>query len=210
MSRRLQILSAEAPAALRAAAALLESGGLLIVPTDTVYGLAAHPKRPEAVARLYGAKGRAHDKPIALLASDRLAAERFGIRFPPPAIALADRFWPGPLTLVLEADDPCGPVPGLQEGVRVPDLDVTRELLRLVGGVLRVTSANLSGHPPARTAPEALQALGERADGLLDAGPSPGGTASTVVRPGAGGMDILREGALAVHELRAVLGETDA
>ena len=112
------------------AARVLNAGGVVVIPTDTVYGLAAHPSFPEAVERLYTIKGREAKKPIALLAADETAVWEFGYAVPE---TLA-KHWPGALTVVV------GP-----EGFRVPDHDWTRELLRRCGGVLRVTSANLSG-----------------------------------------------------------------
>jgi L-threonylcarbamoyladenylate synthase len=112
---------------------------------------------------------------------------------------LAAAFWPGGLTLVLRVRG------GKRraEGFRVPDHAVCRRLLRLAGGVLRVSSANLSGRPPALTAAEAVLALGGAADAVVDAGPSPGGVASSVVRVGPGGrIRLLREGAVSAGRLR--------
>ena len=169
------------------AARVLNAGGVVVIPTDTVYGLAAHPAFPEAVARLYTIKGRAAGKPIALLAADAAAVRAFGYDVPD---ALA-RLWPGALTVVV------GP-----EGFRVPDHAWTRELLRRCGGVLRVTSANLSGQRAATDAPQALADVGLSADLVIDDGISPGGTPSTVVRVrDDGSCDVLREGPLALPNL---------
>lgn len=167
--------------ALAPVAAQLNAGAVAVIPTDTVYGLAAHPGHPEAVARLYTIKGRAEGKPIALLASDRAGADRFvGAR----ASAVGARHWPGALTVVAHG-----------EGVRVPDHGWTRHLIALCGGALRVTSANLSGRRPATDAPAALAALGLEADIVVDDGVSLGGVASTVVRvPDSGPLEILRPG----------------
>ena len=163
-------------AALDAAAHVLLSGGVAVIPTDTVYGLAAHPDFPAAVERLYTIKGRAAKKPIALLAADADSAKRFlGGVFPPGADALAARHWPGALTLVL----PCGDG---YEGFRVPDHAWTRKLLAKCGGTLRVTSANLSGRRPATDAPQALADVGLDADLVVDDGVSPGGVPSTVIK----------------------------
>ena len=175
---------------------ILMHGGVVVIPTDTVYGLAAHPDFPEAVARLYSLKGREERKPIALLASDATAAERFlGRPMPPRAVELALRFWPGALTLVLPAVD------GRFEGLRVPNLEWTRRLLAACGGVLRVTSANLSGQRPATDAPGALAEVGLSADLVVDGGVSPGGVASTVVKVLPDDtLDILRQGACVVND----------
>lgn len=166
------------------AARVLNAGGVVVIPTDTVYGLAAHPAFPAAVERLYTIKGRAAKKPIALLAADAAAVRAFGYEVPQ---ALADR-WPGALTVVV------GP-----EGFRVPDHAWTRELLRRCGGVLRVTSANLSGQRAATDAPRALADVGLSADLVVDDGISPGGVPSTVVRvKNDGSHEILRAGAIAL------------
>jgi len=175
-------------AALGAAADVLNAGGVAVIPTDTVYGLAAHPAFPDAVARLYSIKGRDGRKKIALLASDAAAVETFGYRLPGKAQELAARHWPGALTMVVG-----------DEGFRVPGHAWTRRLLAACGGVLRVTSANLSGGRPATDAPQALADVGLSADIVIDDGPSPGGVPSTVVRVlGDGELEVLRAGAIAI------------
>ena len=181
------------------AAEVLNGGGVAVIPTDTVYGLAARPDFPSAVDRLYTIKGRAHRKPIALLASDAMAVERLGYPLSGRARALADAYWPGGLTIVLPpASSAAGRV---AEGFRVPDHAETRELIAACGGVLRVTSANLSGRRPATDAPQALSAVGLSADFVVDDGVSPGGEPSTVVRvlPGGEG-EVLREGAVRMRQ----------
>ena len=177
------------------AAEVLKGGGVAVIPTDTVYGLAAHPAFPAAVDRLYTIKGRELKKPIALLASDIAAVERFGHPLVGKARELAERHWPGALTLVIPAADSKRPA----EGFRVPDHDGTRALLAACGGVLRVTSANLSGRHPATDAPQALRDVGLSADLVVDDGVSPGGVPSTVVRvlPD-GNVEVLREGAVKI------------
>lgn len=178
---------------LQATARLLLAGGVAIIPTDTVYGLAAHPAFPEAVARLYSIKGRAAGKPIALLAAGREAAEEFlGAPLEGDAAALAGRYWPGALTLVLAS------AKGDSEGLRVPGHEWTRALLARCGGVLRVTSANLSGQMPATDALAALEGEGLAADLLVDDGISPGGEASTVILAMGGELKLLRSGALQI------------
>lgn len=173
------------------AAEILNAGGVVVLPTDTVYGLAARPDCPAAVERLYTIKGRAAKKPIALLASDVAAVERFGYPLVGRARELVDQHWPGALTVVVSAADPALPA----EGFRVPDHAATRELLSACGGVLRVTSANLSGRRPATDAPQALADVGLSADFVIDDGVSPGGVPSTVIRVLAnGGIEVLREG----------------
>jgi len=172
-------------AGLEECAKALLSGGVAVIPTDTVYGLAAHPSFPDAVERLYTIKGREAKKPIALLASDADAVERFGYPIAGRAKELV-KFWPGALTMVIGA-----------EGFRVPDHGWTRRLLARCGGLLRVTSANLSGQRPATDAPAALADVGLSADIVVDDGVSPGGVPSTVVRVSPdGATEVLRQGAI--------------
>lgn len=179
-------LVASNEAGLSEAAAILNRGGVVVIPTDTVYGLAAHPAFPAAVESLYTIKGREHRKPIALLAADTTAAAAFVGGLPKSATDLASRYWPGALTLVVKG-----------EGLRVPNHEWTRRLLAKCGGVLRVTSANLSGKRPATDAAQALKEVGLSADLVVDDGVSPGGVASTVVRVAENGeLEILRQGAI--------------
>ena len=174
--------------AFKKAAEVLNRGGVAVIPTDTVYGLAARPDFPEAVKRLYTIKGREAKKPIALLASDIAAIGRFGYPIEGKARELAERHWPGALTTVIGA-----------EGFRIPDHAETRELIAVCGGVLRVTSANLSGRRPATDAPQALADVGLSADYVVDDGVSPGGVPSTVVRINPdGSLEVLREGSVKV------------
>ena len=177
------------------AARVLTGGGVAVIPTDTVYGLAAHPDFPAAVDRLYSIKARDGRKPIALLASDAQAAAKFlGRELPARAAELAARFWPGALTLVLPVAD------GSRfEGIRVPDHAWTRALIARCGGALRVTSANMSGHRPATDAHGALAEVGLSADLVVDGGVSPGGVASTVAKVmDDGSVEVLRHGAIAL------------
>ena len=182
---------------LDAAADLLNRGGVAVIPTDTVYGLAAHPAHPAAVERLYSIKLRDMRKPIALLAADADAVAAFGAAMPPAAAALAEERWPGALTLVLpvrqQRQDRRSPegghavgeaaiLPLRYEGFRVPDHAWVRRLLARCGGTLRVTSANLSGRHPATDAPKALADVGLSADLVIDDGASPGGVPSTVIK----------------------------
>ena len=175
-------------AAVAEAAAVLNAGGVAVIPTDTVYGLAAHPAFPQAVERLYSIKGRERGKKIALLAAGADAVEAFGFALPPEAASLAERHWPGALTMVLG-----------EEGFRVPDHPWTRRLLAACGGVLRVTSANISGGDPATDAERALADVGLSADVVVDDGPSRVGVPSTVVRVRDDGeIEVLRKGAVEI------------
>lgn len=167
-------MTPEREAQIEAAARCLNAGGVAIIPTDTVYGLAARPDCAAAVERLYSIKGREQGKPIALLVSDcsRLKGK---------ALELAKKHWPGALTIVQDG-----------EGYRMPDDEMALRLIGMCGGALRVTSANLSGEAPAKNAKDA----GIKADCVLDGGLSKIGTPSTVVKVEGEEVTILREGTI--------------
>lgn len=168
---------------------VLRAGGLMILPTETVYGLAADPRVEGAEERLIAAKDRDRGKPIPLMAASLADVERYGAVLSPAARRLAMRYWPGPLTLVLS----CG---SRTEGFRVPAHPVALAVVNAAGGILRVTSANKSGEPAAKTVKEALSTLGSIPALALDAGPSVLGIESTVVDATGASFKILRQGAL--------------
>jgi len=181
----------------------LRRGALVILPTDTVYGVAADPATPGtpgapgAEERLFRAKLRPDNKPIPLLAADCRQVEASQAELGAAGRALAARYWPGALTMVLKTG-------AIWEGFRVPNHPATQAILKAMGGVLRVTSANVSGAPPTLTAAEAVVALGAAVELAVDAGPAPGGLPSTVVKVGLGRCDILREGAISGREIAAL------
>jgi len=147
--------------ALGEVARILNAGGVAVIPTDTVYGLAAHPAFPQAVDRLYTIKGREAKKPIALLAADAKSVTDAGFALSGRAAKLARDFWPGALTMVLARDPSAqGGAFAQTEGFRVPAHGWTRRLITACGGVLRVTSANLSGAKAATDAKAALEEFG--------------------------------------------------
>lgn len=184
---------------IQAGANLLKGGGIVVIPTDTVYGLAAHPAQAAACAKLQTIKGRDPTKPIALLIANLSVLQTLGLSWSTTADTLARAFWPGPLTLVV----PCGDT---YEGLRMPAHALLQQLLLACGGALRVTSANLSNTAPALTARAAFHALGAYADLILDDGPSPGDTASSVVKISAtGDLTILREGLLTRKQILAAI-----
>ncbi len=173
------------PAILADAIACLKRGELVVIPTETVYGLAADPEVPGALDRIYQAKQRPESKEITLLVSDEDWPNLPGLANNAVAQRLGRRFWPGPLTLVVDS-----------EGYRVPDHPVALALLRALGRPLAVTSANISGAPPAATADAAAEDLGDAVALILDAGPAPGGVPSTVGRITPDGLECIREGAI--------------
>jgi len=185
---------------LERAVRLLDQGELIVVPTETVYGLAGDLEIPGVLEKMYRAKGRPDDKPIPLFAAEVSWIEKAGAKLGPGERALAERFWPGPLTLVLRVGD------GFK-GFRIPDYPVSLALLKKVGRILGVTSANRSGEPSAETAEAARAALGERVGVILDAGPSPGGIPSTVVKASGGTLEILRAGAIAPEDIMRIYME---
>ncbi len=157
----------------RAAAEVLAAGGVVVVPTDTVYGLAARPEDAGAVQAVYRAKGRPEARPLPVLAANEEQVRALGVAFTPTAAALARRWWPGPLTLAFGFDDTVAR-PGWLErrdevAVRVPDHDFLRSLLERTG-VLAVTSANSHGAPTPRTAAAASSGLAEPVGLVVDGG----------------------------------------
>lgn len=181
------------------AAASLAAGDVVGVPTDTVYGIAAHPNSGEAVARLCVLKGRLPSKPIGVLVASLEEAENLGL-FTPTARRLATRYWPGPLTLVVRAlvslPEWVGDPVASTVGIRVPDHPVTRALLE-VSGPIAVTSANRSGHPPALDHVGARHEFGDRVAVYLE-GHCPGGISSTVVDATGFPLRLLRSGPVEV------------
>ena len=190
-----RLLKADAPGVVEEAAAALTRGEVVAFPTDTVYGVAAGHGHIEA---LFQAKGRPKDKRIPVLLSDASHLEASAI-VTPAARALAARFWPGPLTIVLVA-----PRRGTV-AFRVPANAVARRLIAASGGGLPVSSANLSGRPDATTAAEVLEQLDGRIALVIDGGKVPGGVPSTVVDCTGPEPRILREGAVSAKEIERVI-----
>ena len=190
---------------------VLQAGGLIAFPTDTVYGVAALPWNVDAVARLYEVKQRPPDRPIPLLLSDAGQLSRVAT-LPPgfsrPFKRLSARFWPGGLTLVLPKTRTVPGVvsPGPTVAVRVPDLSLTRDLIQTAGGVLAVTSANISGQPSPITAQAVEEQLGNRIDLILDGGPCRGGVPSSILDCTVSPPLLLRHGAIPAAILRAAIG----
>ena len=203
-----QILPA-GDAAVAAAARVLAEGGLVAFPTETVYGLGADATNPAAVARIYQAKGRPAFNPLIAHVGD-IAAARQIARFDAAATALAESFWPGPLTLVLPKTPNCAvadlATAGLETvAIRLPAHPVARDILRAFGGPVVAPSANISGHVSPTTAAHVQSDLTGRIDLIVDGGPVAVGVESTIV----GCFDepmLLRPGGVPRAEIERVLG----
>jgi L-threonylcarbamoyladenylate synthase len=193
-----------------AAIEVLLAGGVVALPTDTVYGLAASLAVPGAVARLFDVKHRPVGRGILLLLADEAQAERIAV-LTPAAAALADAFWPGGLTVVLQQragvalpDALTGGAPTV--GLRVPDHAAPRALAAAMGP-LPTTSANLSGFPEARDAGEIVSQFGDGIDLVLDGGPAIGGRPSSVVDCSTDPPRVLRSGAIPTDQIAAILSK---
>ena len=195
--------------ALAPAADVLRTGGLVAFPTETVYGLGANALDPRAVARIFAAKGRPADNPVIIHTPDAETAWRVTTGPTPLAVRLAERFWPGPLTLVLDAAPglPRAATAGLSSvAVRVPDHEVAQALLRAAGVPVAAPSANRSGRPSPTTAAHVLSDLGDAVDVLVDGGPCRVGVESTVVDARGDVPVVLREGGITREQLLEVAG----
>jgi L-threonylcarbamoyladenylate synthase len=198
------------PGALVPAAETLRRGGLVAFPTETVYGLGAHALDPAAVARIYAAKGRPGYNPLIVHAADAEAARALAGAWPAEAQALADAFWPGPLTLVLPKNDrvPDAVTAGLPSvALRVPAHPVAHALLRAAGIPVAAPSANRSTEVSPTTAQHVVRSLGERVDVIVDGGPCPVGIESTVLSLAGPVPTLLRPGTISVDDLRPVVGD---
>jgi len=190
---------------------LLKEGRVLAFPTETFYGLACDGKNEEAVENLFLIKGRSFGKPIPVIIADREALSGIAAQVPRAAEALMGAFWPGPLTLVLKA------LPGISPrltagsgkiGVRLSSHPLARELARGLGGPVTATSANLAGERECSSAAEVLAALGDRIDGVIDGGRTPGGKGSTLVDVTGEPPVILREGVIPPDRIWCILGKS--
>ncbi len=203
-----RVLSADAPGASAHAAQVLRGGGLVVFPTDTVYGVGCDYRSRPALERLYWAKQRPRELAIPVLISHPRHVEQVAQGLPEAYAALAARFWPGGLTMILPrlADLPdilCAG--GDTVAVRMPDHPAALALLAAAGGAVAATSANLSGRPSPLTAQDALADLEGRVDLVLDGGACPQGIASSIVNLCTDPPRLLRGGGLDVALLRQVL-----
>jgi tRNA threonylcarbamoyl adenosine modification protein (Sua5/YciO/YrdC/YwlC family) len=184
----------------------LSAGKIIAIPTETVYGLAASALHPDAVKRLVEIKGRSADKPLAFAIKSADDALDYVPNMSCVARRVARRSWPGPITLVLDTDHPDSVIHRLDQsvreatipqgtvGLRVPDHELTLQIMRLCAGPIVLTSANLSGDAPAITGTEVQEKVGEHIDLILDDGPAKFGQASSVVRIKENEINVLRTG----------------
>ena len=201
-----KVLSSDSPNAILSALEILLSGGLVAFPTDTVYGVGALAFHEKAIESIYVAKDRPMERAIPVLIGDNDDLIKVAQEIPIFAMRLIDRFWPGPLTVLVPKK------PTLPEaisatstvGVRVPDHDIARALLRLAGP-LAVTSANISGQLSPTTARQVREQLGGRIAMIIDGGETPGGIPSTLVDCTGEEIQILREGPISKEELLRVV-----
>jgi L-threonylcarbamoyladenylate synthase len=202
----------EREAAVEAASLAVQRGELVVLPTDTVYGIGADAFDPAAVRGLLAAKGRGREMPPPVLVSAATTLDALAVRVPGYARALVEAFWPGPLTLVCHQQSSLQWDLGDTRGtvaVRMPDHAVAREILERTGP-LAVSSANKTGMPAATDADQAEEMLGDEVTVIIDAGPvgggeSPGGVPSTIVDVTGAQGRVLRRGALSLEQLNEVL-----
>lgn len=198
------------PNAVRDAAAILRRGGLLGIPTETVYGLGADALNEDAVSRIFLAKGRPQDNPLIIHVPDASWLERYCRSVPPAAYQLAERFWPGPLTMILPRRDivPLQTTGGLETvGVRCPNHPVTLAIIEAAGVPIAAPSGNTSGRPSPTTATHMIEDMDGRIDGIVDGGPCTVGVESTIIDLTVTPPRLLRPGGLPLESLRQVLGE---
>jgi L-threonylcarbamoyladenylate synthase len=191
---------------IKAAAYLMREGGVVVYPTETVYGIGCIPSDPDAAQRICEIKGRA-DKPLPLICADIESARKV-VEMSSAAEKLAAKFWPGPLTMVLPARVKYSmwvQHGATTLGIRVSPYPVAQKLAKAAGGVIVSTSANVSGDEPAKTAQEAKTIFDGKVDAILDGGPSPGGESSTVVDLTGEEIWLLRKGPITGEEIMRVL-----
>ena len=204
------VLSALSEDTAKKAAEIIKNGGLVALPTETVYGLGANGLDPEAVAKIFIAKGRPQDNPLILHLSKAQEMELYCHSIPEAAYKLAEKFWPGPLTMVLPAKDnvPKCTTAGLPTvAVRCPDSKITRDIIALSGCPIAAPSANISGKPSTTTADHVLHDHDGRIEAIVDGGPCRVGLESTIVDLTEQPARLLRPGGVTPEQLIEVLGE---
>jgi L-threonylcarbamoyladenylate synthase len=191
---------------------LLDRGGVLAIPTESSYGLAADPWNPEGIARIYALKGRDAARALPVVAADRAQVAALGVDLDRPDLALLarawDLLWPGPVTVVLPVVGALpAAAPDATVAVRIPAHEGLRRLLAELGRPLTATSANRSGEPPVVEPAAAARLLAGTDGAVVDGGRLAGGAPSTVIRLAGGRVEVLREGAVERGQLLRLLGE---
>ena len=205
-----KIISAAAPDCAKLAASIIKGGGLVAIPTETVYGLGANGLDPEAVAKIFQVKGRPQDNPLILHVADPAQMDTLCHHIPESAYLLAKKFWPGPLTMVLPARElvPKCTTAGLPTvAVRCPDSAVTRQIIALAGVPVAAPSANISGKPSTTTARHVLDDHNGKIPLIVDDGPCRVGVESTIVDLTEERPRLLRPGGITPEQLLEVLGD---
>lgn len=212
MQTRLYQITPDHTMVLQEIGAILRSGGLVGIPTETVYGLAANALDGPAVTKIFWAKGRPQDNPLIVHISEFSQIYTLVREVPSQAVALARAYWPGPLTIILPKSPaiPDEVSAGLDTvAVRIPSHPLARAIIRAAGVALAAPSANLSGSPSPTTAQHVLDDMAGRIDAVVDGGPCEVGVESTVVTLAAERPRLLRPGGITLEKLRAILGEVD-
>lgn len=203
------ILPADGPDTVARGAEIIKNGGLLGIPTETVYGLGANGLNPDAVLKIFEAKGRPQDNPLILHVADMAQVPDFCRDIPKTAWRLMEKFWPGPLTLVLPAKEvvPKRTTAGLDTvAIRCPDCALTRRIIAAAGVPIAAPSANISGKPSPTTARHVLHDMDGKIDAVVDGGACTVGVESTIVDLSGEMPRLLRPGGITPDMLRAVLG----
>ena len=197
---------------IRRAAEIIQQGGLVGIPTETVYGLAGNALNGSVSRKIFAAKGRPSDNPLIVHIAAEEEARPLVKEFPEPARKLAAAYWPGPLTMIVPKGD-CIPDEvscGLETvGIRLPSHPLARDLIRTAGVPLAAPSANTSGRPSTTTAEHVLHDMDGKIAAILDGGPCGVGVESTVVTLALDKPRLLRPGGITLEQLRSVLGEVE-
>ena len=186
---------------------ILRDGGVIALPTDTLYGISANALDSDSASKVFGVKGRQERSPLPIFISDPDDLHRYGRDVPDAALRLAEAFWPGKLTIVVKKSEliPAVVSGGLDTvGLRVPDHPAPREVVARLGAPITATSANVSGRPPLTAAADVVNELGHNLDLVLDGGVLAPSAPSTVIDATANPPRILREGALSASDIRVL------
>ena len=204
------VISSQSPSAVEQAVSVLNAGGLVGLPTETVYGLAARADNDLAVSKIFHAKGRPTGHPLILHISDISELDRYAVNVPNAALTLAQHCWPGPLTLLLHKTNDVSPlVTGGREtvAIRIPANDCARQIIKQCGNAVAAPSANLFGHVSPTTAQHVLNDLGDKVDLIVDDGDCSIGVESTIIDFTTTLPQLLRPGGFPVEDLELIMGQ---